>query len=293
MSQTFIRRERIELDPLAFSTANTRRTPGVHLTDVVRDMLAAIGVRGPAAGNSFGREELDAFALQGYLWEDEMTETLLNRVRKSNGAAIGKPTYLRLPEIATDGQRAWFVEYDDNGALTEPIPPTFMILSPDGVVLTNQIEVCPSCKQPGSLSYAHPCDCIPMSGERCVIGGIDLLECKRTSKAPPPWDDDTQVRSDLLSKWLGTNRPDWMWQTPCYLKGLSIALSREVNTVQHHIHFSHGDWRVKVFADDEGRIVPLSPVPIYEEWTRTYSEREVDDKWSAVYGHARDRGMFG
>ncbi len=288
---TFIQRTRLELDPVAFSTANTRRTPGVHLTNVVRDMLAAIGVKGPAAGNSFGRADLDAFALQGFLWEDEMTETLLNRVRRSDGSAIGKPNYLRLPEIATDGKSAYFVEYDNDGQLNTPILPGFIVMSPDGAVLDDSVEVCPGCGTP--YVYAPSCDCFNVGGgERCFTNGIDLLECKRTSKAPPPWDADPQVRSDLLSKWLGANRPDWMWQTPCYLRGLSLALGRVVNTVQHHVQFCMGDWRVRVTSDSEGRIIPLSPVPIYEEWTRVYSEQEVADKWDAVYGHARDRGMF-
>jgi len=259
----FIERTRIELDPVAFSTANTRRTPGTHLTDVVRDMLSSIGIAAAGGrGNTFTRADLDKFAVQGFLWEDEMTETLLNRVRRSDGVAIGKPNYVRLPEIATDGKEAFFVEYDTNGNLTTPILPGFIVMSPDGAVLDE-------------------------------IGGLDLLECKRTAKAPPQWDADPQVRSDLLSKWLGANRPDWMWQTPCYLRGLSLALGRQVSTVQHHVQFCVGDWRVKVISDEEGRIIPLSPVPIYENWTRTYSDQEVADKWDAVYGHARDRGMLG
>lgn len=262
---TLIARERLELDPLAFSTANTRRTPGTHLTDVVRDMLGKLGIMAAGGrGNAFTRADLNAFAIQGYLWEDEMTETLVNKVRSTSGAAIGEPGYVRLPEIATNGREAFWVEYTDKGVLATPIPHGFIVLSPDGGVLNDVLA--------GS--------------------GINLLECKRTAKAPPQWDADPQVRSDLLSKWLGANRPDWMWQTPCYLRGMSLALGCPVDTVQHHVQFSVGDYRVKAVSDEEGRIVPLSPVPIYERWTRKYSEQEVADKWDAVYGHARDGGML-
>lgn len=261
---TLIARERIELDPLAFSTANTRRTPGTHLTDVVRDMLGKLGIN-KARGNTFTGAQLNAYALQGFLWEDAMSETLVNRVRSSNGAAIGLANhYVRLPEIATDGREAFCVEYSTAtpatpSVLLTPIPPTFIVMTPDGGVL-NQ--------------------------------GVHLLECKWTTKGVPKWDDDAQVRSDILSKWLGANRPDWLWQVPCYLRGLSLALGYEVNTAQWHLQFACGDWCVKLVSDDEGRMIPLSPVPAYERWTREYSAQEVTDKWDAVYGHARDGGML-
>jgi len=258
---TFILRERLELDPQKFATANLRRTPGVHLTDVVRDMLGSLGIMAAGGrGNTFTKADLAAFALQGFLWEDEMTETLVNKVRSTSGAAIGEPNYVRFPEIATDGREAFWVEYDeDTGVLLTPIPPTFIVMSPDGGVLEEVLA---------------------------------LLECKRTAKAPPQWDADPQTRLDLLSKWLAANRPDWMWQTPCYLRGLSLVLGQEIDTVQHHCQFCVGDWRVKVVSDEEGRVVPLSPVPIYEKWTRKYSAGEVADRWDAVYGHARDTGRL-
>lgn len=256
---TLIVRERLELDPLAFSTANTRRTPGTHLTDVVRDMLGKLGIN-KARGNTFTTAQLDAYALQGFLWEDAMSETLVNRVRASDGAAIGLGDhYVRLPEIATDGREAFCVEYGLLGDLLTPIPPTFIVMTPDGGVLNEQVA---------------------------------LLECKWTTKGVPRWDGDPQVRSDILSKWLGANRPDWLWQVPCYLRGLSLALGYTVDTAQWHLQFACGDWCVKLTSDDEGRMIPLSPVPIYERWTRTYSAQEVADKWDAVYGHARDGGML-
>lgn len=291
---TLILRERLELDPLKFSTANTRRTPGVHLTDVVRDMLGKLGIMAAGGrGNTFTRADLNAFAIQGYLWEDEMTEILVNKVRSTSGAAIGEPGYVRFQEIATNGREAFWVDYaEDTGMLLTTVPVGFIILSPDGGVLNEEYLICAGCKQRIG-GFVSSCICDFRSGPPELIGGgLDLLECKRTSKAPPQWDADPQVRSDLLSKWLGANRPDWMWQTPCYLRGLSLVLGYEVSTVQHHVQFCMGDYRVKMVSDEEGRVIPLSPVPIYERWTRKYSEQEVADKWDAVYGHARDGGMF-
>ena len=288
---SFIRRERLELDPQKFATANLRRTPGVHLTDVVRDMLGSLGIMAAGGrGNTFTKADLAAFATQGFLWEDEMTETLVNKVRSTSGAAIGEPNYVRFPEIATDGSEAFWVEYDEQtGELLTPVPPTFIVMSPDGGVLEPEYLVCVYCKQ--RVSYMVRCDCLPGLPPEGA-GGLALLECKRTAKAPPQWDADPQVRSDLLSKWLTANRPDWMWQTPCYLRGLSLVLGQEIDTVQHHTQFCVGDWRVKVVSDEEGRVVPLSPVPIYEKWTRKYSTGEVADRWDAVYGHARDTGRL-
>jgi hypothetical protein len=246
----FIRRTRITLDPLAFSSANTRRTPGVHLTDIVRDMLQLIGLAKPRNDAQWPREKLDGMAVQGYLWEDAMTETLVGRVQRSSGAAIGKEDqYVRLPEIACDGQRAFAVEYDErSGELLTPIPPGYVIMSPDGGVIADEVP------------------------------GLALLECKWTTLSAPAWSEDAQERSDILSKFLEAKRPDWMWQTPCYLRGVGLAFGREVSEVQHHAHFACGDYK--------GSGV------IYEEWMRRYSSQEVDDKWSAVYRHALDRGIL-
>jgi hypothetical protein len=268
----FIRRTRITLDPLAFSSANTRRTPGVHLTDIVRDMLQLIGLARPRNDAQWPREKLDGMAVQGYLWEDAMTETLVGRVQRSGGAAIGKEDqYVRLPEIACDGQRAFAVEYDErSGELLTPIPPGYVIMSPDGGIITDEELVCVYCNR-----YVG-CDCIPgLPPER--IGGLALLECKWTTLSAPAWSEDPQERSDILSKFLEAKRPDWMWQTPCYLRGVGLAFGREVSEVYHHAQFACGDYK--------GSGV------IYEEWMRRYSSQEVDDKWSAVYRHALDRGM--
>jgi hypothetical protein len=241
---TIIRRARIQLDPLAFSSANLHRTPGVHLTDVVRDMLATIGIG--KRPNTFTREQLDAFALQGYLWEDALTETLVGRIKRSDGLAIDKPDYVRLPEIACNGQRAFFVEYNDKtNELLTPIPQGYIICSPDGGII-------------------YP-------------NAVNLLECKWTTKSVPQWSDNEQARADILNKWLGEHRPDWMWQAPCYLTPLRLC-GWPVDTVEWHVQFPCGDYR--------GSGV------IYEEWVRRYSVQEIGDKWSAVYGHALDSGMF-
>jgi hypothetical protein len=273
----FIRRTRITLDPLAFSSANTRRTPGVHLTDIVRDMLQLIGLARPRNDAQWPREKLDGMAVQGYLWEDAMTETLVGRVQRSSGAAIGKrEQYVRLPEIACDGQRAFCIEYDEHtGQPLTPVPPEFVIMSPDGAILRDEAPELEFIEHHGMLVCPR---CDQIEGECGCHGELALLECKWTTLSAPAWSEDAQERSDILSKFLEAKRPDWMWQTPCYLRGVGLAFGREVSEVQHHAQFACGDYK--------GSGV------IYEEWMRRYSSQEVDDKWSAVYRHALDRGIL-
>lgn len=127
----------LELDPAWWTTANTHRTPGLHLTDIIRDYSALLH-HGPESGQPQRPQDLArarAFWIQGYLWEDAMTETLRNRVRRTDGIAIGAEDYVRLQEIAvrTDGREAFFVEYDEvTGKLLTPIPKGFVLMTPDG-----------------------------------------------------------------------------------------------------------------------------------------------------------------
>lgn len=241
-------RERLELDPKQFSTANVRRTPGLHLTPVIKEMLVAL--MGEYKKNAaFGEKELNAAALQGFLWEDVVTETLKNRVRRSSGSAIGidPATFVRLPEIATDGERAFFVDYDEHtNELITPIPDDYIVMSPDGGILGND--------------------------------GLRLLEVKWLMKSATM----TPER----------DRPDWLWQVPCYMRGLSLAYGEPVNIAEWHVQFSCGEYRVRVISDSEGRIIPISAGPIYERWTRPYSQQEQADRFGAVYQFAVDNGMF-
>lgn len=127
-------RRRIEIDPLKFSSANTRRTPGIHLTSVIHDMLTVAGVmkkhKTEEAGG-FSEAELERYQLQGYAWEDVFTEIVARRVCPLN-------SYFRLPEIAYSPitGRAFWVEYDPvTGELLTPIPPGYILTTPDGGVL--------------------------------------------------------------------------------------------------------------------------------------------------------------
>jgi hypothetical protein len=126
-------RRRIEIDPLMFSTANVRRTPGLHLTDVVRDMLTLSGVmkvHKSEAQGGYSADDLGRYQLQGYVWEDVFTEIVAKRLTGCTGSV-----YMRLPEIAFNPRtgRAFWVQYDDKtGELLTPVPCGFYICSPDG-----------------------------------------------------------------------------------------------------------------------------------------------------------------
>jgi hypothetical protein len=125
-----LKRTRVELDPLLFSSANRIRTPGLHLTDVVKDLLTKAGIgrkyRSAEAGG-YNQEQLDKFALQGFLWEDVFSYALAHRL-------CGTATYIRLPEIAYNPitRHAFWIHYDDSGRLLTPVPKGYFICSPDG-----------------------------------------------------------------------------------------------------------------------------------------------------------------
>lgn len=121
------------LDPLLFSSANQRRTPGLHLTDIIRDIQLSAGV--DRNKNNFSELQLKAFQLQGYLWEDVYTEKLRDRLA---GGAFGD--YVRMGEVAFNGERAFFVAYSEqDGKLLTPIPPGYVLMSPDGLRLDGEV----------------------------------------------------------------------------------------------------------------------------------------------------------
>jgi hypothetical protein len=129
-------RTRIELDPLAFSTGNTHRTPGVHSTDVLRSILTAAGLMKDYAKVKPGQavrteEDLASYALQGYLWEDIYCEILAGRLRGRSDE------YIRFGEIACpatpDDGEPFLVEYSPLGELVTPVPPRHILLTPDGL----------------------------------------------------------------------------------------------------------------------------------------------------------------
>jgi hypothetical protein len=121
---------------MAFAgSANQRRTPGLHLTDIIGDiMLHTLGI--DRRNGAFTEEHLAGFQLQGYLWEDViMTGALRIKLQETGGRAFNIPDYAKCPEIALslDGAAAFFIDPD--------APPTpeellgYIIMSPDGVGL--------------------------------------------------------------------------------------------------------------------------------------------------------------
>lgn len=124
-------RRRVQLNPLDFSTGNTRRTPGLHLTNIIKAMLSEAGVMEKYKSEEDGgrsEEDLQQFAAEGYMWEDVFMEIVAGRILK-------RPGYIRLPEIAYHPRlrHAFQVEYDDRtGELLTPIPRGYVILTPDG-----------------------------------------------------------------------------------------------------------------------------------------------------------------
>lgn len=127
-------RHRIELDPREFSFGNDHRTPGIHLTDIVRDMLAQAGISKQyktEAEGGFSEAQLGAFALQGFLWEEVFSREIARIVLRRNSE------YIRLGEIAcpmtsADGA-AFLVQYDRAGNLETPIPARHILLTIDAL----------------------------------------------------------------------------------------------------------------------------------------------------------------
>lgn len=201
-------RRRIILDPLEFSSANTRRTPGLHLTEVVKDMLTVAGIgkkHKSAEDGGYTQEQLRKFQLQGYLWEDVVTEGLTDKrifwedvhSKQLMSRIIQRAEYMRLPEVAFNPKtgHAFWVEYDKDGKLLTPIPLGYYLCSPDG--------------------------------GRAEILRFSLAEFKWTTKS---------CRMDPEKE-----RPDWFYQAPGYLGAISAAMEQQVSRVEWHVQFPVGD----------------------------------------------------
>lgn len=133
---TDLTRTRVELDPIKFAaSANARRTPGIHLTDVLRDIENVLAGGETRTDGTFARADLDRFALQGYLWEWAMTETLVNRVRATAGAAISiADAYFSQAEIAIsmDYSHAFYVDNELPADVLAALTKGYVLCSPDG-----------------------------------------------------------------------------------------------------------------------------------------------------------------
>ena len=83
------------IDSRFFSSDNRTRTPGCHLTDIIKDMEKSIGHdRNPRA---MGDEKLELYRTVGYLWEDVLTR-VINQER-----SWAAPGLVRPGEIELDG----------------------------------------------------------------------------------------------------------------------------------------------------------------------------------------------
>lgn len=125
-------RTRVILDADLFAgVANANRTPGIHLTDVLRDIEETVYGAHPS---DFTEEDLSQYALQGYLWEDAMTETLVRKVKRTDGRAIGIDGYVRVPELAVklDGSCAFAIDPALPKHINSELARGYLLMSPDG-----------------------------------------------------------------------------------------------------------------------------------------------------------------
>lgn len=194
-------RERMTLDPVAFSSANVTRTPGIHLTDVLRDHERVMaGGKGKHDGSTFTSDDLEAYQLQGYLWEDAMTETLRGRVVGSDGRAIGAIDYVRLPELALKLNGSYAFALDEAfWSLPDEIRAALLL---DTIIAT------------------------PDGGMRLAGLIVRLIECKWTTKSA-----NMKPESD---------KREWFQQVKGYLVILSAWLGRVIDTVEWHVQFPCG-----------------------------------------------------
>lgn len=115
-------RERIQLDPEAWSFAAHKRTPGLHLSEIVKDIMTVSG-EGKVMKGEWTQEQFNAFILQGYLWEEIFTDQVQRQLQAS---------YMRVPEIAVSldmhNPHAFWIEFG-----VTPVPKGYVIMSPDGI----------------------------------------------------------------------------------------------------------------------------------------------------------------
>lgn len=120
---------------MLFSLGNKHRTPGIHLTDVIEEQLVTSGVSKEKKRDGGGQH----FFTQGYIWENIVCSPYLAQFIPS----LDPSAFWRTEEIAVsmDGNHAFFVRYDVLGNLLTPIPPGYVIMTPDAVVLVKPPEL--------------------------------------------------------------------------------------------------------------------------------------------------------
>lgn len=200
-------RQRLQLEPRAFaSEANQRRTPGIHLTEILHDIeWVRNGGKSLHAGKGYTQTDLDDFSLQGYLWENEvMTGRLRQKVRETNGAVIDIADFVKVGEIVVSIDGSYAFE------ITEEIL---------ALPLEMLVELCRGC--------------IIMTPDGRAVSPDRLIEVKWTTKSAKM---DPEASGDK-------GKQIWFRQVQGYLFGLSILLGRFVSGVEWHIQFVRGEYK--------------------------------------------------
>lgn len=83
------------------------RSKGVHLTDIIKDLMEVSGISKTVSGTMWGNDELELAAQTGFIWEDFLSMVLKDRLP------------CRIGEVELDG----------------------IIMSPDGIEFDNNEEV--------------------------------------------------------------------------------------------------------------------------------------------------------
>jgi hypothetical protein len=209
---SIISRKKVRLDPLAFSADNLHRTPGLHLTDIIRDVMTAIGKGHKPAGRSgggFSEEQLADFALQGFLWEQVVEMKLRELVKEDCRPWAIDPANSWCPgEMAYDG--------GSNVILLDgktPPPKGFVIISPDRVLWDDETAT------------------------------FRLGEFKWSTKSCPQWDESGLTNTSIVQQWIKAEKPDWEYQVKGYLLVLSVYLGQPIVEVERHLQFPCGNYR--------------------------------------------------
>lgn len=81
------------------------RSEGIHLTDIIRDLMETSGMSKTVSGTMWGNDELELAAQAGFLWEDLLSLAMKDRLP------------CRIGEIQLDGisMSPDGIEIDDNG----------------------------------------------------------------------------------------------------------------------------------------------------------------------------------
>lgn len=198
----------MRLDPQAFaSEANRTRTPGIHLTDVLRDMHSV--ANGGKSEYAIERtvEDLNDYAVQGYLWEEEvMTGRLRHKVRAMDGGIVRLDPFVVLPEFAVSLDGSWACPLWSDREVTGSYGTTpynaenVIIMTPDGGIGSEASDI------------------------------QALVEVKWLTKSASMFD-------------MQKARPLWYPQVKSYLFGLSIWLRRLLTDVYWHVQFACGTYK--------------------------------------------------